>query len=92
MNYGLLIIHINLLLILLLLILDQGNTHYTDDLKEIFEKYNSKNVFIPKGCTSYNKPLDKCINKSFKDNLHNLYNKYLIENYNNKSTNEHLIG
>ena len=43
------------------LILDQDTTHYTDDLNEIFEKFNSKYIFIPNGCISYNQPLDKSI-------------------------------
>ena len=44
------------------LIIDQATIYYTDDLNEIFGKYNYKIFLIPKGCTSYNQPLEKCIN------------------------------
>ena len=41
--------------------------------------------------TSYCQPLDKSINKPFKDHLCSAYNNYLIKNYNIKPTYEHLI-
>ena len=44
----------------------QSKTHFTDDLEEIFDKYNSKCFLILKGCTSKNQPLDKLINKPLK--------------------------
>ena len=73
------------------LIFVQSKTHFTDDLEEIFDKYNFKYILIPKGSTSINQPLDKSINKPLKDKFQNEYNKYLIENFNNKPTYEHLL-
>ena len=46
---------------------------------------------MPKVCTSINQSLDKYINKPLKDKLRNEYNKYIIENFNNKNTYDHLI-
>lgn len=42
-------------------IFDHSKNHFTDDLEEIYDKYNSKYILIPKGCTSINQPLDKLI-------------------------------
>ena len=68
------------------MILAQATTHFTYELEELFDKYHSKLKYIPKGCTSYNQPLDKAINKPLKDNL-----CIFIDNYNQKHTYEHLI-
>ena len=62
------------------LIFDQSKTHFTDDLEEILNKYNSKYILISKGRTSINQSSDKSINKLLKDKLRNEYNKFLIEN------------
>ena len=59
------------------LVLDQATTHFLENLDDLFEKYNSKYLLIPKGCTSYCQPLDKSINKPFKDHLRSEYNNYL---------------
>ena len=40
------------------LILDQATIHFLEKLDYLFEKYNSKNLLIPKGCTPYCQPLD----------------------------------
>ena len=64
------------------LVLDQAATHFLENLDDLFEKYNSKYLVIPKGCTSYCLPLDKSIKKLFKDHLRSEYNNYLIKNYN----------
>ena len=52
-----------------ILVLDQATTHNLESLDYLFEKYNSKYILIPKGCTSYCQPLGKSINKPFKDHL-----------------------
>ena len=62
-----------------------------ENLDYLFEKYNSKYLLIPKGCTAYCQPLDKSINKPFKNHLRSEYNNYFIKNYNNHLTYEHLI-
>ena len=43
------------------LIFGQSTIHFIDHLQEIFDKYNSKFILIPKGCSSINQPLDKSI-------------------------------
>ena len=53
-----------------LLIVDSYKPHQTEaSIKMANEKCNSEVTIIPGGCTSIVQPMDKCINKPFKDHM-----------------------
>ena len=51
-----------------LLIVDSYKPHQTDDsIKKVKESCNSDVIIIPGGCTSIVQPMDRCINRPFKE-------------------------
>ena len=62
-----------------LLILDSLGSHKTPGVKELFKEMKSKLVVVPGGLTCKLQPLDRSINKPFKDALKKRYTEYCIE-------------
>jgi len=62
-----------------LLSLDTFSAHLTDTVKAEFEKFNTKLLIIPGGCTSILQPLDISINKPFKDYVRQLWCQYMVD-------------
>lgn len=51
-----------------LLIVDSYKPHQTEDsIKKVKDSCNSDVIIIPGGCTSIVQPMDRCINRSFKE-------------------------
>ena len=53
------------------IVYDAFKAHKTDNVKVLLAKNSTNLVLVPGGCTSKCQPLDECINKHFKDVLHN---------------------
>ena len=67
-------------------------TNFSERIKELFEKFNSKYSLIPPDQTSYVQPLDISINKPFKSAIHKMYTQFQINNNNSKEpTRENII-
>ena len=56
-----------------LLVWDSFRAHLTDFVKDDLKQRNIDFTIIPGGLTPVVQPLDKCLNKPFKDNVHRKY-------------------
>ena len=56
-----------------LLVWDSFQAHLTDFVKDDLKQRNIDVTIIPGGLTPVVQPLDKCLNKPFKDNVHRKY-------------------
>ena len=61
---------------------DKTSSHLTEEVINLFAKYNCFYRLIPPGLTSYCQPLDISINKPFKDLLKLIYREFFISNKN----------
>ena len=61
---------------------DKAPSHLTEEVINLFAKYNCFYRLIPAGLTSYCQPLDISINKPFKDLLKLKYREFCISNKN----------
>ena len=60
--------------------MDRARLHFSSEITNIFEKYDSNFVLIPPGLTYVLQPLDTHVNKSFKANVRAEYHKWLLKN------------
>lgn len=74
-----------------LLIMDRARSHFSEEINDLFNKYDSNYVLIPPGLTSVLQPLDTHINKTFKYNVKNEYHKWLIKNKENTITDYNVL-
>ena len=67
-----------------LLIVDIYKPHQTDDsIKKVKESCNSDVIIIPGGCTSIVQPMDKCINRPFKENVRASWQEWMQQDRGN---------
>ena len=60
-----------------MLILDSFSGHKSAPVKTHYRDHSIKVAMIPGGCTPYLQPLDIAVNRSFKANLKNAWNKFI---------------
>lgn len=59
---------------------DSYKPHQLTESQEIVrEQCGSEVVIIPGGCTSIAQPMDKCINKPFKEHMQGSWEKWMME-------------
>ena len=64
-----------------LLILDEYRPHKADDSRKIAsEECNSEIVLIPGGCTSIAQPMDRSVNKPFKESIRESWSSWMRQN------------
>jgi len=74
-----------------LLVLDQFKVHKISKVLEELEKCRTDVLFIPPGLTFFLQPCDVFLNKPFKQNVHNSWQKFMIDHNNNNSGSSYLI-
>ena len=74
-----------------LLIMDSARSHFSEDITNIFKRYNSRFILIPPDLTSILQPLDTHIKKTFKTELRNQYYKWLLDNNSENITDSIII-
>ena len=62
-----------------LLIMERARPHFSDEITNIFNRYNSNYVIIPQGLTFILQPLDTHKNKVFKSNIKKEYHQWLVK-------------
>ncbi|CAG8834240.1 17576_t:CDS:2, partial [Gigaspora margarita] len=65
-----------------ILVFDFFKAHITDQAKTEFRSGNTDLAVIPRGLTSMCQPLDVCINKPFKDQLHKIWHRWIANSSN----------
>ena len=65
-----------------LLVMDCVISHFSIEISNIYEKYDSKFMLILPGLTYVLQPLDTYVNKSFKANVRSEYHNRLLKNKN----------
>ncbi len=74
-----------------LLVLDDATSHKTQEVKEMISECDTLIAMIPGGLTRCIQPLDRSINKPFKDQLKRKYIDYLIDKNSDKVSREKLM-
>ena len=74
-----------------LLIMDSAHSHFSEDITNIFKKYNSNFLLIQPGLNLVLQSLDTHINKTFKLEMINQYNKWLFNNNSENIADENII-
>ena len=63
-----------------LLVVDSYKPHVSDDSQEmVADECNSSLVIVPGGCTPIAQPMDRSINKPFKDNMRDSWSAWMTE-------------
>lgn len=62
--------------------MDKAPSHYSDEIREIFQQNSSSYVLFHGGQTKFLQPLDISINKPFKSELRKKYSDFQINNNN----------
>ena len=61
-----------------MLVWDSFRAHLTESVKEVLQQQNIDVAVIPGGLTPVLQPLDKCLNKPFKESMRREYQSWMI--------------